>query len=173
MTLSFVKQQQRLHKLFFTANDIKLCDTTTEASNTLLYGDDIKLCDTTTEASHTLLYGDDIKLCDTTTEASNTLLYGDDSKFCETTKEASHTLLYGGDIKQSLEDAREYRRLTASLQQEFQFKRSTPTGPFFRTMGEGESKTDRLSPLCPKIQNEQKSFKSQVSALFTNIEQVR
>ena len=72
-----------------------LCDTTTEASNTLLYGDDIKLCETTTEASHTLLYGDDIKLCETTTEASHTLLYGDDIKLCETTTEASQTLLYG------------------------------------------------------------------------------
>ena len=35
------------------------------------------------------------------------------------------------------------------------------------------SKSDRLSPLRPEIQNEQKLLKSQVSALSTNIEQVR
>ena len=94
-------------------------------------------------------------LCDTTTEASHTLLYGDDIKLCDTTTEASHTLLYGGDIKQSL-----VQTVNTYLS-------------FFRTREEGESKPDRLSPLCHKIQNEQKSLKSQVSALFTSIEQVR
>ena len=46
---------------------------------------------------------------------------------CDTTTEASKTLLYGEDIKQNLKDAREHRRLTASLQQEWKGKRYLPS----------------------------------------------
>ena len=70
---------------------------------------------------------------------------------CDTTTEAPNTLLYGDDIKQSLKDAREHRRLTASLQQEFRFKRSTPTGPFLG--GGGRSGEQIRPPLAPSPRN--------------------
>ncbi|GFR70413.1 calcium-activated chloride channel regulator 4-like [Elysia marginata] len=40
----------------------------------------------------------------------------DFKSLCDATTEASNTLLYGDDIRQNLEDAKEQRRLTASLQ---------------------------------------------------------
>ena len=69
---------------------------------------------------------------------------------CDTTTEASNTLLYGDDIKQSLKDAQEHRRLTASLQQEFRFKRSTPTGPFLGRGGRGRANQTTSRPFAPK-----------------------
>ena len=72
---------------------------------------------------------------------------------CDTTTEASNTLLYGDDIKQSLKDFREHRRLTASPQQEFRFKRSTPTSPFLGRGGRGRANQTASRPFAPKYKN--------------------
>ncbi|GFR68021.1 hypothetical protein ElyMa_000265400 [Elysia marginata] len=74
---------------------------------------------------------------------------------CDATTEASNTLLHGDDIRQNLENAKEQRRLTASLQvqQDNKYRRPPHTsGPFFRSRGGGGTGRANLSarPFAPR-----------------------
>ncbi|GFR77521.1 hypothetical protein ElyMa_005827000 [Elysia marginata] len=66
----------------------------------------------------------------------------DFKSLCDATTEASDTLLYGDDIKQNLKDAKEQRRLTASLQVQQDNEYSLPlhtSGPFLGREGRGRA----------------------------------
>ncbi|GFR86944.1 hypothetical protein ElyMa_006065100 [Elysia marginata] len=76
----------------------------------------------------------------------------DFKSLCDATTEASNTLHYGDDIRQNLKDAKEQRRLTASLQvqQDNKYRRpSHSSGPF---LGRGGRGRENLSarPFAPR-----------------------
>ncbi|GFR61830.1 hypothetical protein ElyMa_003567700 [Elysia marginata] len=82
---------------------------------------------------------------------SYALLY-DFKSLCDTTTEASNTLLYGDDNRQNLKDAKEQRRLTASLQvqQDNKYRRPSHTsGPFLGRRGRGRANLS-ARPLAPR-----------------------
>ncbi|GFR91544.1 hypothetical protein ElyMa_000846000 [Elysia marginata] len=71
---------------------------------------------------------------------------------CDATTEASNTLLYGDDIKQNLKDAKEQRRLTASLQVQRDNKYRRPSltsGPFLVRGGRGRANLS-ARPFAPR-----------------------